>query len=69
VDVAGIELKATLKAHKLLIPLSEKNAKNTGFAQGTRRVHGFLKRHSADSYTGISTESQMYTPTPGAYRC
>ena len=29
----GIELKATLEAHKLLIPLNEKNAKKTGFAQ------------------------------------
>jgi len=29
----GIELKATLKTHKLLILLNEKNAKNTGFAQ------------------------------------
>ena len=30
----GIELKATLKTRKLLILLNEKNAKNTGFAQG-----------------------------------
>jgi hypothetical protein len=29
----GIELKATLKAHKLLILLNAKNAKNTRFAQ------------------------------------
>jgi hypothetical protein len=29
----GIELKATLKIRKLLIPLNATNAKNTGFAQ------------------------------------
>src|SRR5258708_6981740 len=29
----GIELKATLKGRKLLIPLNAKNAKNTQFAQ------------------------------------
>ena len=38
----GIELKATLKARKLLIPLNEKNGKNTEFTQvrygaGTRK--------------------------------
>jgi hypothetical protein len=30
---AGIELKATLKIRKLLIPLNEKNTKNIEFAQ------------------------------------
>ncbi len=30
---AGIELKATLKMRKLLIPLNAENAKNTEFAQ------------------------------------
>jgi hypothetical protein len=33
VGAVGIELKAMLKARKLLIPLNAKNAKNTGFAQ------------------------------------
>jgi hypothetical protein len=33
VGAVGIELKATLKTRKLLIPLNEKNGKNTGFAQ------------------------------------
>jgi len=33
VGAVGIELKATLKLRKLLIPLNAKNAKNTGFAQ------------------------------------
>ena len=45
----GIELKATLKARKLLIPLNAKNAKNTGFAQprytrGTRKSHNEISR-------------------------
>ena len=40
----GIELKATLKTRKLLIPLNAKNAKNIEFAQarytaGTRGKH------------------------------
>jgi len=44
VGAVGIELKATLKARKLLIPVNEKNAKNIGFAQvrytaGTRRLN------------------------------
>jgi hypothetical protein len=39
----GIELKATLKQRKLLIPLNAKNAKNSEVAEvrytaGTRRV-------------------------------
>src|SRR5271157_77035 len=43
VGAVGIELKATLKARKLLIPLNAKNGKNTEFAQprytpGTRRI-------------------------------
>jgi hypothetical protein len=33
VGAVGIELRAMLKARKLLIPLNAKNAKNTGFAQ------------------------------------
>jgi len=33
VGAVGIELKATLKAHKLLIALNAKNDKNTEFAQ------------------------------------
>jgi hypothetical protein len=33
VGAVGIELKATLKTRKLLIPLNEKNAKNSEFAQ------------------------------------
>jgi hypothetical protein len=33
VGAVGIELKATLKTRKLLIPLNEENAKNTGFAR------------------------------------
>jgi len=33
VGAVGIELKATLKARKLLIPLNEKNGKNTEFTQ------------------------------------
>ena len=33
VGAVGIELKPMLKTRKLLIPLNEKNAKNTGFAQ------------------------------------
>ena len=33
VGAVGIELKATLKARNLLIPLNAKNAKNTRFAQ------------------------------------
>jgi hypothetical protein len=42
VGAVGIELKATLKARKLLISLNGKNAKNNTFAQvrytaGTRR--------------------------------
>jgi hypothetical protein len=42
VGAVGIELKATLKARKLLILLNEKNAKNTQFAEvrytpGTRK--------------------------------
>ena len=42
VGAVGIELKATLKARKLLIPLNAKNTKNTKVAQvrytaGTRR--------------------------------
>lgn len=42
VGAVGIELKATLKARKLLIPLNEKNGKNTEFTQvrytaGTRK--------------------------------
>ena len=45
VGAVGIELKATLKTRKLLIPLNEKNAKNTEFAQvrytaGTRTLEG-----------------------------
>jgi hypothetical protein len=32
VGAVGIELKATLKARKLLIPLNAKNAKNFRFA-------------------------------------
>ncbi|MGC1910958.1 MAG: hypothetical protein WA660_03900, partial [Candidatus Acidiferrales bacterium] len=47
VGAVGIELKATLKIRKLLVPLNEKNAKNTGFAQvrytlGTRSHMGKL---------------------------
>ena len=43
VGAVGIELKATLKARKLLILLNEKNDKNTEFTQlrytpGTRGV-------------------------------
>ncbi len=43
VGAVGIGLKATLKTRKLLIPLNEKNAKNTRFAQarytpGTRAM-------------------------------
>src|SRR5713101_4660491 len=43
VGAVGIELKATLKARKLLIPLNAKNAKNTECAQvryaaGTRTM-------------------------------
>jgi hypothetical protein len=43
VGAVGIELKATLKARKLLIPLNAKNAKNSEFAQvrytaGTREL-------------------------------
>ena len=43
VGAVGIELKATLKARKLLIPLNAQNAKDTTFAQvrytpGTRTV-------------------------------
>ncbi len=43
VGAVGIELKATLKIRKLLIPLNAKNTKNTKFAQlrytpGTRPV-------------------------------
>ncbi len=33
VGAVGIELKATLKTRKLLIPLNEKNTKNTEFTQ------------------------------------
>jgi hypothetical protein len=33
VGAVGIELKATLKTRKLLIPLNAKNAKYTGIAQ------------------------------------
>jgi len=45
VGAVGIELKATLKARKLLIPLNGKNAKNTRFAEvrytpGTRQTLG-----------------------------
>jgi hypothetical protein len=39
----GIELKATLKARKLLIPLNAKNTKNTKFAQ-VRYSAGTLRR-------------------------
>ena len=44
VGAVGIELKAMLKARKLLILLNVKNAKNPEFAQvrytaGTRRLH------------------------------
>jgi hypothetical protein len=43
VGAVGIELKATLKARKLLIPLNGKNGKNTEFTQvrytaGTREI-------------------------------
>jgi hypothetical protein len=43
VGAVGIELKTTLKARKLLIPVNAKNDKNTEFAQarytaGTRRL-------------------------------
>ena len=43
VGAVGIELKAMLKARKLLISLNARNAKNSGFAQvrympGTRRL-------------------------------
>ena len=47
VGAVGIELRATLKTRKLLIPLSEKNAKITEFAQvrytaGTRNAEHLL---------------------------
>jgi len=59
VGAVGIELKATLKARKLLILLNEKNVKNTGFAQlryarGTRRcpsVEILLRRSPFTSMT------------------
>src|SRR5439155_12557552 len=38
VGAVGIELKATLKRRKLVIPLNEKNAKSTGFAQARYTV-------------------------------
>ena len=41
----GIELKATLKARKLLIPLNEKNGKNAAFAQ-LRYVPGTRSRRT-----------------------
>ena len=52
VGAVGIELKATLKARKLLIPLNAKNAKNTQFAQlgyttGTRAYQDPSKDRSA----------------------
>ncbi len=59
VGAVGIELKATLKARKLLILLTGKNAKNTGFAQprytrGTRRcpsIEILLRRSPPTSMT------------------
>ena len=50
VGAVGIELKATLKARKLLILLNEKNVKNTEFAQlrytaGTRKFLLITRQH------------------------
>lgn len=49
IGAVGIELKAMLKIRKLLIPLNEKNAKNTRFAEvrytsGTRGLRGDRKK-------------------------
>ena len=64
----GIELKATLKARKLLIPLNAKNAKNSEFAQvrytaGTRElkmVKGVLE--SDFKNTGIPAVMSVWIP-------
>jgi hypothetical protein len=67
VGAVGIELKAMLKARKLLISLNGKNAKNTGFAQvrytpGTRRLQtrkvcGLFGSEGTDFLTAPFAES------------
>ncbi len=51
VGAVGIELKAMLKTRKLLIPLNEKNDKNTEFTQvrytpGTRSVNSLRRKNN-----------------------
>ena len=72
IGAVGIELKAMLKIRKLLIPLNEKNAKNTRFAEvrytsGTRGLRGTGKNDDYaiyDLYFDRSKSHRNYSDTP-----